>query len=98
MIEDLTYALATALAVTALSTATIAILRRRGWIGPLLDAETRRSLWLRSSTLAIWVFGVTWGRLELAPFLSGSMDWLGTTLAWAAGIALTALGVGVALL
>jgi len=41
---------------------------------------------------------VTWGQLMLAPFLSGSMDWVGTTLAWIAWVALTALGVGVALL
>lgn len=98
MIEDLTYALTTALAVTVLSTAVIAVLRRRGWIGPLLDAATRRPMWLRVPALAVWVFGVTWGQIVLTQFLSRSMDWVGTTLGWIAGVALTALGVGVALL
>ena len=98
MIEDLTYAISTALAVSVVSATVIAVVRRRGWIGPLLDAEARRPIWLRTPALVVWIFGMTWGRIALIPALAASMDWVGTTLGWIAWVAFTALGVGVALL
>ena len=98
MSEELTYSLAAGLGITLVATPAIAFIRSQGWIGPLLDAETRRPLVLRVLALAIWIFGVTFAAIALTDFLSSQMGWLATALGWASGVALTALGVGVALL
>lgn len=80
------------------SALSIGALRRAGVVAPLIEAETRRSVWLRATTLIVWLLVVSIGCWYLSEFLSSVHVWVGYAVAGLTALALAALGVGVALL
>ncbi|HEX9887257.1 MAG TPA: hypothetical protein VGA70_12255 [Longimicrobiales bacterium] len=98
MLEQILWVVGVGFAVPVVSTPAVALLRRRGWIRPLLDAERRWRLPVRMLGLFLWSTLSAAGALALANVMESSMDWGAQVLGWVAWAGLTALGVGVALL
>ena len=84
--------------LAVLSAASVGVLRRSGKVGPLIESETRRALWVRLLTLILWLAAVSIGCWYLSDFLSSLHEWVGYVTAGVTAVALAALGIGVALL
>lgn len=98
MLETLAYSAAVAAALAVASAAVVGLLRRASVMGPLLEAEKRRSIWLRLPALLLWLVAVLLGAWYLNVFLASIHPWVGYGVGALAAAALTALGIGVALL
>lgn len=98
MLEILPWAGAASVGLALASALSIGLLRRSGVVGPLIEAETRRSIWLRGATLAAWFLVVSIGCWYLSEFLSSVHVWAGYGVGGVTALALAALGTGVALL
>ena len=84
--------------LAAVSTATVALLRSRGAVGPLIEAEKRHALWLRVLALVAWLTLVAFSAWHLNVFLATIHEWVGYGVGALVAAALAALGIGVALL
>lgn len=98
MLETLTYAAAAAAALALGSALGVGLLRRAAVVGPLIEADRRRPLWLRVSTLALWLTAILLGAWYLNVFLASVHEWVGYGVGALVAAALAALGIGVALL
>jgi hypothetical protein len=98
VLEILPWAGGASLGLALVSASSIAVLRRAGTVAPLIEAETRRSLWLRVLTLTAWLLAVSVGCWYLIEFLSSVHEWVGYVIGGLAAVGLAAWGVGVALL
>jgi hypothetical protein len=98
MLEILPWAGAVSVGLALLSATSVGVLRRAGTVGPLIEAETRRALWLRVLTLTAWLLAVSLGCWYLSEFLSSVHEWVGYVAGGVTALALAALGIGVALL
>lgn len=98
MLETLAYSAAYAAGLAILSALGVGLLRRVSVVGPLIEAERRRPLWLRVPTLVVWLTAVLFGAWYLNVFLASVHEWVGYGVGALAGLALAALGIGVALL
>jgi hypothetical protein len=98
MFEILPWAGGASAGLAVASALSIGTLRRAGVVGPLIEAETRRSIWLRAVTLVVWLLVVAIGCWYLSEFLSSVHVWVGYSVGGLTALALAALGIGVALL
>lgn len=98
MLETLTHSAATAAGLALLSTLGVGLLRRASVVGPLIEADRRRPLWLRVPTLVLWLTAILFGAWYLNVFLASVHEWVGYGVGAVAAVALAALGIGVALL
>lgn len=98
MLEILAYSAAVAAGLAVASALAVGLLRRASVVGPLIEAETRRSLWLRLPALVLWLAAVLVGAWYLNVFLASIHPWVGYVTGALAAAALVALGIGVALL
>jgi len=98
VLEILPWAGGASTGLAVVSALSIGALRRAGVVGPLIEAETRRSIWLRGVTLVVWLLVVSIGGWYLSEFLSSVHVWVGYTVGGLTALALAALGIGVALL
>lgn len=98
MLEILMWSAIGGSGLAVLATATVALLRDRGLVGPLIEAEKRRSLWLRVLALVAWLTLVAFSAWYLNVFLATIHEWVGYGVGALVAAALAALGIGVALL
>jgi hypothetical protein len=98
MLEILPFAGGGAAGVALASALSVGVLRRYRVVGPLIEAETRRALWLRVLTLVVWLLAVALGAWYLNVFLASVHVWVGYVAGAVTAAALAALGIGVALL
>lgn len=98
MLDILVRAAAGAGGLAVVSALAVALLRRASVVGPLIDADRRRAIWLRVPALVLWLTAVLFGAWYLNVFLGGIHEWVGYGVGGLVAAALAALGIGVALL